>query len=102
MLLDRSGDPTETFTGQMTIAELIPGFEAIAAQPKLDVKDVRRLTTRDQHWQIELDNNGLIGPDGQPIVQETIVAGTDGRLVAVLDSGFTVSAGGRVLWAALM
>jgi hypothetical protein len=90
MLLDRSGDPGETFTGQMAIAEPIPGFENVTAQPQVPVKLVRKLTSRDQHWQIVLDKDGVIGPDGQPIQHDTIVSGSGGNLVAVLDSGFTV------------
>jgi hypothetical protein len=89
MLLDRSNDPTESFTGQMTISEVVKGFENITSQPKLEVFEVHKLTDRDQHWQVELDKDGIIGPDGQPIPHKTIVHGTDGHLVAVLDSGFT-------------
>jgi hypothetical protein len=89
LLLDRSADPDESFAGQMTISELVPGFEQISAQPKLDVMEVRKLTQRDQHWEVLLDKDGLLGPDGQVIPYDTIVHGTDGRLVAVLDSGFT-------------
>jgi hypothetical protein len=89
LLLDRSNDPHEDFTGQMTISELVPQFANISSQPKLDVMEVRKLTQRDQHWEVMLDHDGLLGPDGQVIPYKTIVHGTDGRLVAVLDSGFT-------------
>jgi hypothetical protein len=89
MLLDRSNDPDESFVGQMTISEVVKGFEAITSQPKLPVFEVHKLTKRDQHWQITLDKDGIIGPDGQVIQHNTIVHGVDGHLVAVLDSGFT-------------
>jgi hypothetical protein len=89
MLLDRSNDPDESFTGQMTISELAKGFENITQTPKLPVFEVHKLTKRDQHWQITIDKDGILGPDGQPIHHDGIVHGTDNKLVAVLDSGFT-------------
>lgn len=42
-LLDRKGDPTDPFTGQFTISEIVPGFENITTMPKLDVDTVNRL-----------------------------------------------------------
>jgi len=46
----------------------------------------------DQHWQILTDkDNGIIGPDGQPLKVDSIVPGCpDGQLVAVIDSGWVV------------
>jgi hypothetical protein len=43
----------------------------------------------DQHWQIFTDkDDGIIGPDGQPLKVDSIVPGCpDGQLVAVIDSG---------------
>ena len=45
----------------------------------------------DQHWQAFTDSGvGIIGPDGQPIVVDSIVPGAPkGQFVAVFDSGFT-------------
>jgi hypothetical protein len=40
MLLDRSNDPTDPVTGQITISEFASGYESIGSQPKLDIKDV--------------------------------------------------------------
>jgi hypothetical protein len=84
-LLDRLGDPGESFTGQITVSELVPGFENITSQPKIDVETVYGLTASEQHWQILSDkNNGIIGPDGQIIPTSSIVPkAPDGQLVAV-------------------
>jgi hypothetical protein len=55
VLLDRSGDAMDPWTGQMTISEIIPELANITAQPKLEVEKVHKLTSRDQHWQVLLD-----------------------------------------------
>jgi len=91
-LLDRLGDSTEPFTGQLTISELVPGYENITNQPKLSVELVAGLIDQNQHWQVLTDkNNGVIGPDGKIIDISSIVPkAPDGTLVAVIDSGFTL------------
>lgn len=90
-MLSRSGDPGSTTAGELTIGEPITGFENITSQPKLDIVTVPGLTDRDQHWQMYTDVNGVIGPDGQPIVTKSIVPkAPSGQLVAVIDSGFTL------------
>jgi len=90
-LLDRQGDSTESFTGQITISEPVAGLENINSQPKISVETVLGLTSADQHWQILSDKDkGVIGPDGQIIKTSSIVPkAPDGQLVAVFDSGFT-------------
>ncbi len=91
ILLDRHNDPTDTVTGQITISELASGFETIQSEPKLDIKDVF-FHSSSQHWAVYIDSNGVIGPDGKPISMTSIVPHvTGGKLVAVLDSGFTMS-----------
>jgi hypothetical protein len=84
-LLDRQGDSSESFTGQITISEPVAGFENITSQPKMDIETVPGLTSADQHWQILSDKNkGVIGPDGQIINTNSIVPkAPDGQLVAV-------------------
>ncbi|KAJ3731206.1 aspartic peptidase A1 [Lentinula guzmanii] len=91
LLLNRHGDPGQNYTGQMTIAEYIPGFENVTSMPKIDVESVLELLGSDQHWQALTDkNNGIIGPDGQVIQYDSIVPkAPDGQLVVVFDSGFT-------------
>jgi hypothetical protein len=89
--LNRANDPSDPITGQITISELITGYESVASQPKLYLKNAF-MDSSNQHWAIVTDNNGVIGPDGNPIVVESIVPHiTGGQLVAVLDSGFTFS-----------
>ncbi|CAL1712375.1 unnamed protein product [Somion occarium] len=91
MLLDRQGDTSDPFTGQLSISELIPGFENVTDMPKLTVDKVHRLTDADQHWQTFTDINGVIGPDGQPIKINSIVPkADDGELVVIFDSGYTL------------
>jgi hypothetical protein len=84
-LLNRLGDPGETFTGQITVSEPVSGFENITSQPKMNVETVTALTEADQHWQILSDKDkGVIGPDGQVIQTSSIVPkAPDGQLVAV-------------------
>ena len=42
-LLDRKGTPSAPFKGQLTVSEVIPGFENITSMPKIDVDKVNRL-----------------------------------------------------------
>ncbi|KAH9989722.1 acid protease [Russula compacta] len=89
--LARLNDPTDPITGQITISEFISGYESVASQPKLYLKDAF-MDASNQHWAIVTDNNGVIGPDGSDISVESIVPHiSGGKMVAVLDSGFTFS-----------
>ena len=91
LLLGRESPINQTFTGQLTISEIVPGFEAIEKMPKLTVETVHKLTDEDQHWQTYTDAFGLIGPDGQPINVDSIVPKSpDNQLVVVFDSGYTL------------
>lgn len=90
-LLNRQNDPMEQFTGQMTISEILPGYQNITSMPQITVEKVHRLTDADQHWQIWTDAHGVIGPDGQPIdVKSFVPSAPDNQLVAVIDSGYTL------------
>lgn len=88
-LLGRSDDPTDLYPGDITIGELVPGFENVTEMPKLPVAEVSVREQGDQHWQILLDKNGIIGPDGQVINVTSIVDGGS-QLNAVLDTGFSL------------
>ena len=89
--LDRAKDPTDTITGQITVSEIISGYENVTSQTKLWLKDASMDSTN-QHWAVVTDNNGVIGPDGNVIAEDSIVRHiSGGSLVAVLDSGFTFS-----------
>ncbi|KAG6915623.1 hypothetical protein DXG01_010662 [Tephrocybe rancida] len=89
VLLGRSKDPTDFFGGSLTIGEVISGFETVLKQPKLPVINS---IANDQHFQILLDEDGLIGPDGRPIAIHTEVAATqnDEQITVVLDTGFSL------------
>ena len=90
LLLDRRGDSDDPFVGQFTISELVAGMESIMDEPKMEVVKVHKLTDENQHWQVYTDVDGVVGPDGQPIVTKSIVPkAPKGQLVAVVDSGFT-------------
>lgn len=42
-LLDRKGVPNPPFQGQITISELVPGFENVSSMPQIDIDKVNRL-----------------------------------------------------------
>jgi hypothetical protein len=91
VLLSRSNDSTQQYPGEITVSDIVPGLEDITSQPKLTVKTVPSSQSSYQHWQVLLDPNGILGPDGQPIAVSTKVSGTQNssRLTAVFDTGFT-------------
>jgi hypothetical protein len=91
-LLDRQSDPGNTVTGQITVSEVVSGYENVTSMPQLPVQLVQKLVDENQHWQILTDKNvGIIGPDGQAIAVDSIVPNCpDGQLVTVIDSGFTL------------
>ncbi|KZT09220.1 acid protease [Laetiporus sulphureus 93-53] len=91
ILLNREGDPASPSTGQVSISDIVPGYETIESMPKLLLEHVHKLTDLDQHWQAYTDVDGVIGPDGNPIKVDSIVpSAPDGQLVAVFDSGYTL------------
>lgn len=92
ILLQRDDDPGDVFPGELTVGELVPGYENVTNQPKLPVTQVSISDRGDQHWQLLLDDDGLIGPDGKPIDFNSGVKQTSnkGQLTAVLDSGFSL------------
>ena len=89
-LLGRSDDPTDIYPGDITIGELVPGFENVTTMPKLPVARVSLREKVDQHWQVLLDKDGITGPDGKIINATSIVDGGK-RLNVVLDTGFSLS-----------
>ncbi|KAG9227436.1 hypothetical protein PTI98_010962 [Pleurotus ostreatus] len=93
VLLGRSEDPVDTFPGDLTIGEILPGFENITSQPKLTVTDVPIWEVGDQHFQVLLDADGIIGPTGQPVKVKTAVDETKNKkqVTAIVDTGFSLS-----------
>lgn len=90
VLLDRSDDPEEPYPGDLNIGEVLPGYEGVSSQPKLPVTSV--MVPGNQHWMTLLDENGIIGPDGQPITIKTQVTNTSypNNATVVFDTGFTL------------
>jgi len=91
LLLDRQNDPADGITGQVTVSELVSGYESVASQPKLYLKNAF-MDSSNQHWAVVTDNDAVIGPDGNPIYVDSIVPRVSGgKLVVVMDTGFTRS-----------
>lgn len=91
-LLGRSGDPTDFYSGAFSIGEVIDGFENVLKQPKLPVSNVPNHQLHDQHFQLLLDEDGLIGPDGEAISVYTEVTPTVNlkQATVVIDTGFSL------------
>ncbi|TFK52405.1 acid protease [Heliocybe sulcata] len=92
VLLGRSDDPSDPLPGDLSVGEVLPGYEKITSQPKLPVSRVSIYDTGDQHWQTMLDADGIIGSDGKTISVTTGVNTTSNpkQLTAVFDTGFTL------------
>jgi hypothetical protein len=84
-------DPTDPFPGSITVGDILSGFENVLNEPRLPVTiDVQQSV--DQHFQVLLDQDGLIGPDGHSIPLHTNVAATPNKNQAtvVFDTGFSL------------
>ncbi|KAI0647783.1 acid protease [Trametes meyenii] len=96
VLLGRVRDPTDPPNGELTIGELLPGYESVTSQPKLAVSVLESSNSGNQHWQILLDSDGIIGPAGNNVIDEfnveTAVKSTsnDKQLTVVLDTGYSL------------
>ncbi|KAF9783230.1 acid protease [Thelephora terrestris] len=90
--LDRANGTAISNNGMLTIDEVLPQYSNITSYTKLSVDKVHRLTDADQHWQVFTDANGIIGPDGNTITLKSIApSAPKGQLVAVIDTGFTLT-----------
>jgi hypothetical protein len=92
VLMGRSNDPSDPFPGDLTVGEVLPGYEDVNNQPKLPVTQVSLAHKGGQHWQLLLDEDGIYGPDGNPINISTVVGATSDKkqATAILDTGFTL------------
>ncbi|CDO76501.1 hypothetical protein BN946_scf184622.g9 [Trametes cinnabarina] len=96
VLLGRIRDPTDPPTGELTVGEIIPGYEQVTSQPKLPVSVLSSDNSANQHWQVLLDSDGVIGPAGDNVIDElnvkTVVGSTsnDKQLTVVLDTGYSL------------
>ncbi|KAK0504254.1 aspartic peptidase domain-containing protein [Armillaria luteobubalina] len=93
VLMGRTQDPTDVFPGDLSIGELLDGYSNVESEPKLEVTIVPDGESTAQHFQILLDEDGIIGPDEKPISITTKVKQTSNseQATAVLDTGFTLS-----------
>ncbi|KAF8464726.1 acid protease [Russula ochroleuca] len=91
VLLGRSSDPAEKYPGDITVGEVLQGLENISSQPQVPVTILQTLDSSNQHWQVLLDEDGIIGPDGQPILVQTGVQSTPNpnQLTTFFDTGFS-------------
>lgn len=91
LLLGRADDPANPYPGDLTVGETLLGFDSILDQPRLPVTLVASSNSANQHFQVLLDEDGIIGPDGQVIPLTTVVDSTSDKRQAtvVFDSGFT-------------
>jgi len=92
LLLGRLDDPSQSFLGDLTVGELLPNYTNVTSQPKLPVTTVAISDDANQHFQILLDADGFIGPDGNPIPITSVVSSTSNKKQAtvVIDSGFSL------------
>lgn len=68
-------------------------MQNISTQPQLTVKTVPSSRSGGQHWQVLLDPNGIIGPDGQHIVLSSKVSSmmNSSSLTTFFDTGFSLN-----------
>ncbi|EGN98610.1 hypothetical protein SERLA73DRAFT_89540 [Serpula lacrymans var. lacrymans S7.3] len=94
VLLGRSDDPEEPYPGELTVGEVLSNYTGILNQPKLDVT-IGNFTMDSvhlgQHWQTLLDQNGIIGPDGETIPIKTVVNNSidPNKATVAFDTGYT-------------
>ena len=108
LLLGREKDPTDHFTGTLTIGEVLPEYASILNEPQLKISippptpDTSSSSTSPdeaasnyaahQHLQVLLDENGILGPDGQVVPFKSGVKNAENanRATVVFDSGFSL------------
>ncbi|KAF8230075.1 acid protease [Tricholoma matsutake] len=92
VLLGRSDDPSHPFPGSITIGDILSDYVNVLDEPKLPVTAVVGPQGIDQHFQVLLDQDGLIGPDGRPIPLRTNVTTTPNpnQATVIFDTGFSL------------
>ncbi|KAI0315898.1 aspartic peptidase domain-containing protein [Amylostereum chailletii] len=90
--LGRSDDPEDQWPGDITVGEILPGLDAISSQPQLPVTSLPSKLRSGQHWQVLMDSNGIIAPDGTPVPFKSHVSTTRNRsqATAIFDTGFSL------------
>jgi hypothetical protein len=94
VLLNRPNDTHATYTGEMTISEVLPLFQNISSQPKVPVSILQSSLSEAQHFSILLDADGIIGPDGNAIKMTSNASLAPShnpqQLQMVFDTGFSL------------
>ncbi|KAH9978210.1 aspartic peptidase domain-containing protein [Lactifluus volemus] len=94
VLLNRPNDTKASYTGEMTISQIIPQFQKVTNQPKVPVTILQSNLSSDQHFSVLLDSNGITGPDGNAIQTKSSTSlgptHDPNQLVAVFDTGFSL------------
>ncbi|THV03006.1 acid protease [Dendrothele bispora CBS 962.96] len=91
--LGRIEDPDDPFPGNITVGAVLSGLDSISSQPKLEVTEVSVQREGDQHFQILIDSDGIIGPDNNSVSITSTVDDTSNskQATAVVDTGFSLS-----------
>ncbi|KZT57061.1 acid protease [Calocera cornea HHB12733] len=86
---DNAADAQGAGSGTFTVGDVVPGYENITSMPQLDVLSAPNALLAAQHFTIQVD--GATGPNSKSITfpRSNVSGVASGKLVAVLDSGFT-------------
>ena len=94
VLLSRPDDTRETYTGELTISEVLPEFQNVSNQPKVPVSVLQSSLLPDQHFSVLLDSDGIIGPDGNAIKTTSTAiyapSHNPSQLQVIFDTGFSL------------
>ena len=93
VLLNRPNDTAETYTGEMTISEILTEFQDITSQSNVSVSVLQSISA-DQYFSVLLDSDGIIGSDGDAVKVTSNVSYAptydDCQLQVVFDTGCPV------------
>lgn len=93
VLLNRQNGTNTSYTGEMTIGEVLPLFQNVSSQPKVPVTLLRSSLNASQHFSVLLDSDGIIGPDGKAIKITSNASDAPShdshQLHVMFDTGFT-------------
>ena len=94
VLLNRPNDTHATYTGEMTISEVLPLFQNISSQPKVPVTVLQSSLNTSQSFSVLLDSDGIIGPHGNAIKTTSNAPQAPShdshQLQVIFDTGFTM------------
>ncbi|KAI0299635.1 aspartic peptidase domain-containing protein [Multifurca ochricompacta] len=76
-------------TGELTLGSVLPQYQNVTNQPKVEIFLLPDGFAFYQHWLISLDPNGIIGPNG-PIKLKSNITHNE-TLVSLVDTGFTLA-----------